>query len=339
MTRAEAQAKLMPMTWCKTWCKQWFMLPALLAFGLWLCGGASLAPASEGKTGAGQTPSLPEPKDPALRDGERQALIVFYQALGGPDWLQRDFWGSDRPVGEWHGVETDADGRVVRLTIYDNNLEGSIPPETCRLERLHTLHLSFNKIGGRLPDALGDCRAMKNLWLKGNKLSGRLPDSVAVLPELEYLDLHANALSGPLPERWDTPKLQTFRGEDNLISGALPDQLLMQPALEQLFLHNNRLTGALPPGLGAKLSALLLFNNALTGPIPDALGGLEALIDLRLNRNQLSGAIPASLAAAPALQVLRLDDNRLSGPLPAGLGEGLTVFDISNNPELEPTVQ
>ena len=46
---------------------------------------------------------LPEPKDAALRDSERRALMAFYEALGGPDWIQRDFWGSDRPVGEWHG--------------------------------------------------------------------------------------------------------------------------------------------------------------------------------------------------------------------------------------------
>lgn len=129
--------------------------------------------------------SRPEPADPALRDAERRALMEFYAALGGHDWLERDFWGSDRPVGEWHGVETDAEGRVVRLTIYDNNLEGALSAAICRLERLQTLHLSFNKISGALPEALGECRALKNLWLKGNKLTGRLPDSVAVLPELE----------------------------------------------------------------------------------------------------------------------------------------------------------
>lgn len=100
---------------------------------------------------AHQGASLPEPADPALRDRERAALLAFYEALGGPDWIQRDFWGSETPVGKWHGVETDAEGRVVRLTIYDNNLEGELSPAICRLERLHTLHLSFNKISGRLP--------------------------------------------------------------------------------------------------------------------------------------------------------------------------------------------
>src|SRR5688572_27117138 len=122
---------------------------------------------------------LPEPKDPAIRERERRAMIEFYEALGGPDWIERNFWGSDRPVGEWHGVETDADGRVVRLTIYDNNLIGPVSPAICRLERLHTLHLSFNKLSGALPEALGECRALKNLWVKGNKITGRLPDSVA----------------------------------------------------------------------------------------------------------------------------------------------------------------
>jgi hypothetical protein len=121
-----------------------------------------------------------------LRNRERTASLAFYEALGGPDWIQQDFWGSDKPVSDWHGVETDAQGRVVRLTIYDNNLEGTLSPAICGLARLHTLHLSFNKISGPLPEALGNCRALKNLWLKGNELTGHIPDSVALLPELEF---------------------------------------------------------------------------------------------------------------------------------------------------------
>ena len=50
--------------------------------------------------------ALPEPRDPAVRERERQALIAFYNAMSGPDWIQRDFWGSDRPVGEWHGASS-----------------------------------------------------------------------------------------------------------------------------------------------------------------------------------------------------------------------------------------
>jgi hypothetical protein len=305
----------------------------LLAVGF-LLGGLSLSMRAEDASESAEV-SLPEPKEPATRERERQALMEFYQALGGPDWIERDFWGSDKPVGQWHGVTTDADGYVVVLTIYDNNLVGALSPAICKLERLHTLHLSFNKISGPLPEGLGECRALQNLWVKGNKLTGRLPSSFALLPELEYLALHANDLSGPLPEIWNTPKLRIVRGEDNRISGALPAALLRQPALEQLFLHNNALSGPIPSGLSDKLTSVLLSNNTLSGAIPEGFGALPNLRDLRLNRNALSGAIPASLAKAPALQVLRLDHNRLSGPIPPGLGEGLIVFDVSDNPGLD----
>ena len=278
---------------------------------------------------------LPEPKDAAVRERERRALTEFYEAQGGPDWIERDFWGSDRPVGEWHGVTTDADGYVVQLTIYDNNLTGPLSAAVCGLSRLHTLHLSFNKISGELPDKLGECRALKNLWIKGNKVSGRLPDSVALLPELEYLDIHANDMSGPLPTNWNTPKLKIFRGEDNRISGELPAQLMRQPLLEELFLHNNELSGAIPNTLSANLRAVLLANNKLTGPIPDGFGSLKKLTDLRLNRNQVTGSIP-DFAGASALQVLRLDYNRLTGSIPSGLAKRLMVFDVSHNAELVP---
>jgi hypothetical protein len=282
-----------------------------------------------------QPASLPEPRDPAIRESERKALIEFYNALGGPDWIERDFWGSDRPVGAWHGVTTDVDGRVVQLTIYDNNLTGPLSAAVCRLERLHTLHLSFNKITGALPDGLGQCRALRNLWIKGNKVTGRLPDGVATLPELEYLDLHANDMSGPLPTIWNTPKLKIFRAEDNRISGELPAQLLRQPSLEEFFIHNNALTGKIPTTLSASLRAVLLANNSLSGSIPEEFGMLKKLTDLRLNRNQLTGSIPKSFANATSLQVLRLDNNRLVGVVPADLAKRLMVFDASNNPGLE----
>lgn len=280
--------------------------------------------------------SLPEPKDAALRERERKALVTFYEALGGPDWIERDFWASDRPVGEWHGVTTDANGQVVQLTIYDNNLTGPMSAAICQLSRLHTLHLSFNKISGSLPEQLGECRALKNLWVKGNKISGPLPAGVAMLPELEYLDIHANEMTGPLPTAWNTPKLKIFRGEDNRISGALPAQLMRQPVLEHLFLHNNELSGPIPTSLSASISHLLLANNKLSGPVPEEMGRLKKLRDLRLNRNQLSGAIPVSFAEASALQVLRLDHNSLVGSIPNGLAKRLMVFDASHNPGMKP---
>ena len=59
----------------------------------------SLAQGYDYTAGRPATKSIPEPTDPVVRDRERKALLTFYNALGGPDWIERDFWGSDRPVG------------------------------------------------------------------------------------------------------------------------------------------------------------------------------------------------------------------------------------------------
>ena len=263
--------------------REW--LHGLFLAGLLLGWFGSNTTAGDVERGNHNSASLAEPADARVRANERKALMAFYLALGGPDWLQRDFWGSDQPVGQWHGVATDAEGRVVRLTLYDNNLAGPLSPEVCQLERLHTLHLSFNRLAGALPHALSDCRKLRNLWVKGNRLSGHLPDAIAVLPEIEYIDVHGNELSGPLPANWNTPKLTIFRGEDNRISGPLPSTLLQQPQLKKLFLHNNALSGPIPEVLSGSLQSLLLANNRLSGPIPAAVGTLTHLTDLRLNRN------------------------------------------------------
>jgi len=63
-------------------------LIGLLLLGV--CGSRALAQKTD------TAKSLPEPADRVLRERERRALIEFYEALGGPDWIERDFWGSDR---------------------------------------------------------------------------------------------------------------------------------------------------------------------------------------------------------------------------------------------------
>ena len=40
-------------------------------------------------------------------DKEREALMEFYQALGGENWVNHDNWGSNLPVSKWHGIMTE----------------------------------------------------------------------------------------------------------------------------------------------------------------------------------------------------------------------------------------
>ena len=47
---------------------------------------------------------------------DRDALVTLYNATSGGGWANNDNWLSDKPLGEWHGVTTDSDGRVRRWT-------------------------------------------------------------------------------------------------------------------------------------------------------------------------------------------------------------------------------
>ena len=79
--------------------------------------------------------------------------MAFYNAMGGPDWLQRDFWGSDRPVG----VVARRHHRRRRLrrrqAIYDNNVTGRC--RRCAACSGCRRSISFNNIYGQLPDGAG----------------------------------------------------------------------------------------------------------------------------------------------------------------------------------------
>ena len=67
---------------------------------------------------------------------DKAALVALYNATDGPNWENNRNWLSDRPIGEWSGVSTDADGRVTVLSLDGNQLSGSIPSELGNLANL-----------------------------------------------------------------------------------------------------------------------------------------------------------------------------------------------------------
>ena len=278
----------------------------------------------------------------------REILEALYDGTGGPDWHRNENWLSDAPLGEWHGVEVDDQGRVVelrlntnRLTgpiprelgdlanmrslhVKENDLSGPIPPELGNLANLEWLDLAANRLSGPTPPELASLANLRFLTLERNDLSGPIPPELGRLTDLRRLDLAANRLSGPIPpELGDLANLEYLNLKENYdLSGPVPPELASLADLRTLSLHENDLTGAIPPELGglANLRTLNLAANGLTGWVPPEFGNLANLGDLYLGENELTGPVPPEFGGLTRLRSLALQTNAdMSGPLPASL--------------------
>ena len=237
--------------------------------------------------------------DAAAQEGsvasDRATLEALYDATGGADWKNSTNWKTAAPLGEWHGVTTDADGRVTELRLPGNGLAGRIPEALGRLAKLRDLNLGINELTGRIPDALGDLVNLYGLSLGFNKLTGTIPPRLGDLSGLIWFDLNANRLTGPIP-----------------------DELASLTNLGWLELQSNGFSGTIPETLDnlTNLEHLLLGENwDLSGPLPD---GLQ-----RLRLRELS--IWMTQACAPAAWRAWLETIEFLGPLCGAATESATV--------------
>ena len=130
---------------------------------------------------------------------DRAALVALYNATGGANWKNKTNWLSNEALSEWHGVATDATGRVTDLYLPQNGLSGEIPVELGALTNLRELYLHDNELTGPIPAALGNLANLQILYLHENKLSGAIPAELGALTKLLQLYLDGNELSGEIP--------------------------------------------------------------------------------------------------------------------------------------------
>ena len=117
-------------------------------------------------------------------------LVAFYKATGGENWNGRQL-ADDAPLGEWHGVVTNDDGRVTKLVLAAKGLSGEIPPELGNLSNLTRLDLFQNKLSGEIPPELGSLSNLEQLTLGENDLSGEIPAELGSLSNLTELSSNA----------------------------------------------------------------------------------------------------------------------------------------------------
>ena len=129
---------------------------------------APSTPASEVSPPMSPRPPLAQTSE----ETDREVLIAFYKATDGPNWKAKINWLSDAPIGEWYGVTTDGDGRVVKLSLRQNRLSGEIPPELGNLANLTGLNLGVNGLSGEIPSELGKLVNLRWIQLDLTLLSG-----------------------------------------------------------------------------------------------------------------------------------------------------------------------
>ena len=129
---------------------------------------------------------------PVADTADREVLVALYNGTDGANWANNSNWLSERPLGDWHGVTTDGNGRVTTLYLEENQLSGPIPAALGNLNNLTQLILYSNQLSGPIPAELGNLNNLTQLILAGNQLSGTIPSELGNLSNLTLLHLAGN---------------------------------------------------------------------------------------------------------------------------------------------------
>ena len=161
--------------------------------------------------------------DPATVERDREVLVAFYKATGGDNWTAAENWLSPQPVDTWHGVRTDASGRVSSLYLPENGLTGPLPQEIMQLAHLVSLGLKGNPLMGEIPSNIDELTYLRELSLGDTQLTGTIPEAVGNLRYLEGLFLGKNQLTGEIPRSLGNLRYLTrVNLSENQLTGTVP---------------------------------------------------------------------------------------------------------------------
>lgn len=156
------------------------------------------------------------------------ALISFYNATGGPSWINKTGWqngtaGTNCNVCGWYGITCNELGRVSTINLPSNNLTGnSLPASLANISYLHTFKLYGNNMTGNLPSFFNSFIFLNTVDLGNNDFTGTIPTNLGNMPTLKNLYLDGNLLTGSLPSSLTAINLSLLYVNDNNLSGCIP---------------------------------------------------------------------------------------------------------------------
>ncbi|XP_071710145.1 probable leucine-rich repeat receptor-like protein kinase At5g05160 [Rutidosis leptorrhynchoides] len=201
----------------------------------------------------------------------RDALVSFMKKLEPGNNQNRTNWGwndtSDPCTSGWFGVTCDISNQTVKNIVLEQlNLTGTVDFESvCKETSLLKLSLKNNNLSGSLQNEISNCKILRHLFLHGNNFSGDLPASLTELTNLVRIDISNNELTGNLPDMSKNLGLLSFLAQNNHFSGQLPN--FNYDHLEKFDVSNNDLTGQVPDNTGNFGAKSFMGNAGLCGKL------------------------------------------------------------------------
>ena len=128
---------------------------------------------------------------------EKEILEMFFDATGGPGWLDADNWKDDGvSICDWHGVHCmseDINGAaqvVKEINLPSNKLSGTVPPQVFDLQYLEMLNIRDNKVDVQLSGVLNTVHAMRAFYLDNTLVSSL--NGIGKFENLRTLHLQQN---------------------------------------------------------------------------------------------------------------------------------------------------
>ena len=100
---------------------------------------------------------------------DQEILVKMYETMNGPNWKDsyKENWLSEKPIGEWKGVEANEEGRVIKLVLNADSVTEFVPKEIGELTELEELSIFINNDGitNDVPAEIGNLTKLKRLYL------------------------------------------------------------------------------------------------------------------------------------------------------------------------------
>jgi hypothetical protein len=175
---------------------------------------------------------------------QRYIMALFYYAMDGDNWVQKQGWLSEKSECEWFGIDGISEGcgadgiggcikrsdfkgdfnKVCRLSMGRlNNLFGEFPKELGQLTEMRYVEIQDDWLVGTIPSELGEgWRKLHTFLIGGNVMSGVFPTSFADNEFLGTVFIDRNNFNGTFPTVFDTLKnLEWLDAEGNAFTGSL----------------------------------------------------------------------------------------------------------------------